>query len=67
MENNTGNGIHGRRSASRATKLRRRRKRLNILLLAAFAAVAALIVLVSPKEPILSPRRTAPRGKVPAW
>ena len=52
VETNNGNGIHGRRSASRATKLRRRRKRLNFLLLAGFLAVTALIVLVTPKEPL---------------
>ena len=45
-------GLHGRRSASRATKARRRKKRMNFLLLAGFAAVAALIVLIAPKEPI---------------
>lgn len=52
MDNHTGNGIHGRRSASRATKLRRRRKRMNLLLLAAFAAAIVLIVLLTPKEPL---------------
>ena len=46
-----GAGIHGRRSASRATKARRRRQRLNFLLLAGFCALAALLVIVSPKEP----------------
>ncbi|MBQ9251211.1 MAG: lamin tail domain-containing protein [Clostridia bacterium] len=52
MDTNTGNGIHGRRSASRATKLRRRRQRLNFLLLAGMIAAIALIVLVTPKEPL---------------
>ena len=54
MERNTekGSGIHGRRSASRATKARRRRKRLNFLMLAGFAALVALLVIVSPKEPL---------------
>ncbi|MBQ9210808.1 MAG: lamin tail domain-containing protein [Clostridia bacterium] len=52
MDTNTGNGIHGRRSASRATKLRRRRKRLNFLLLAGMIAAIVLIVLVTPKEPL---------------
>ncbi|MBP3720683.1 MAG: lamin tail domain-containing protein, partial [Clostridia bacterium] len=52
MNENTGSGLHGRRSASRATRLRRRRKRVNLLVLAAFAAVAALLVLVFPKEPL---------------
>ena len=52
METNTGNGIHGRRSASRTTRLRRRRKRLNILLLAGLLATAVLIVLITPKEPL---------------
>lgn len=52
MDSHTGNGIHGRRSASRATKLRRRRKRMNLLLLAAFAAAIVLIVLLTPKEPL---------------
>ena len=52
MDTNTGNGIHGRRSASRATKLRRRRKRMNLLFILSFIAVAALIVIVAPKEPL---------------
>lgn len=52
MNENMGSGLHGRRSASRATRLRRRRKRVNLLVLAAFAAVAALLVLVFPKEPL---------------
>ncbi len=52
MNENMGSGLHGRRSASRATRLRRRRKRVNLLVLVAFAAVAALLVLVFPKEPL---------------
>ena len=52
MDGNTGNGIHGRRSASRATKLRRRRQRMNFVLLAAFIAVIALLVIVTPKDPL---------------
>ena len=52
MDENTGNGIHGRRSASRATKLRRRRQRMNFVLLAAFIAVIALLVIVTPKDPL---------------
>ena len=52
MDKNQGNGIQGRRSASRATKLRRRRTRMNALLVAAFAAAAVLIVLITPKEPL---------------
>ena len=58
MDNNTGNGINGRRSASRATKLRRRRKRMNFLLMAVFALIVAVIVIVSPKEPLRRARRT---------
>ena len=52
MDTNVGNGIHGRRSASRATKLRRRRKRMNLLILAGFAAAVVLIVLITPREPL---------------
>jgi len=52
MDTNVGNGIHGRRSASRATKLRRRRKRINLLILAGFAAAVVLIVLITPREPL---------------
>ena len=48
----SGSGIQGRRSASRATKLRRRRQRFNFLLVAGFVAVIVLIVLVTPKEPL---------------
>ena len=44
MENRTGNPGQGRRTASRATKLRRRKQRMNFLLLA--GAVAALLLLV---------------------
>ena len=44
MENRTGNPEQGRRTASRATKLRRRKQRMNFLLLA--GAVAALLLLV---------------------
>jgi len=58
MDTNTGNGIHGRRSASRAVKLRRRRKRLNLLLTAVFAAVIILIVLITPKDPLRRASRT---------
>ena len=51
-QDNGRNGLHGRRSASRATKARRRKKRMNFLLLAVFASAAALIVLITPKEPL---------------
>ena len=44
MENRTGNPEQGRRTASRATKLRRRKQRMNFLLLA--GAVAALLLLI---------------------
>ena len=46
-QNNT-----GRRTASRAAKLRRRKGRVNFLLLACFAALIVLLVLVTPREPI---------------
>ena len=49
QEKGTG-GIHGRRTASRATKARRRRQRMNFLLLAVFAAAVGLIVLITPKR-----------------
>ena len=42
----------GRRSASRATKLRRRKARFNVILMIALAAAVVLLVLVTPKEPI---------------
>lgn len=42
----------GRRTASRATKLRRRKARLNVIILAALAAAVVLLVLVTPKEPL---------------
>lgn len=59
MEREQGNnGLHGRRTVSRATKARRRKQRMNFLLLAAFAAVIALIVLVTPKEPTRRARYT---------
>jgi len=58
MDTQTGNGIHGRRSASRATKLRRRRKRLNFLLMAGFVAAIVLIVLLTPMEPLRQAVRT---------
>ena len=51
QEKGTG-GIHGRRTASRATKARRRRQRMNFLLLAVFAAAVGLIVLITPKDPL---------------
>ncbi len=41
----------GRRSASRAAKLRRRRQRMNLLLVVGLIAAVALIVWISPKEP----------------
>ena len=44
MEKRTGNPEQGRRTASRATKLRRRKQRMNFLLLA--GAVAALLLLI---------------------
>ena len=40
MNENMGSGLHGRRSASRATRLRRRRKRVNLLVLAAFGVAS---------------------------
>ncbi len=52
MDRSSGTGINGRRSASRATKLRRRRQRMNVLLLAGFLALVALIVVITPKEPL---------------
>ena len=42
----------GRRTASRATKLRRRKTRMNFILLAGFAALVIILVIVTPKEPI---------------
>ena len=42
----------GRRSASRATKLRRRKARLNVVLLLGIAAAVVLLIIVTPKEPI---------------
>ena len=42
----------GRRTASRATKLRRRKARMNFILLAGFIALIVLLVLVTPKEPL---------------
>jgi hypothetical protein len=44
VEKRTGNPEQGRRTASRATKLRRRKQRMNFLLLA--GAVAALLLLI---------------------
>ena len=41
-----------RRTASRATRLKRRKARLNFLILLGFAALVALIVLITPKEPL---------------
>ena len=58
MEENMGMGLQGRRSASRAEKLRRRRRRMNLLLLAGFAAVIGLIVLITPKTPLGRAGRT---------
>lgn len=54
MNGNTdaGNGMQGRRSASRAAKLRRRRQRFNFLLVIGFIAVIVLIVLLTPKQPL---------------
>ncbi|MER1994794.1 MAG: lamin tail domain-containing protein, partial [Eubacteriales bacterium] len=48
--------MQGRRTASRATKLRRRKARMNFILLAGFIALIVLLVLVTPKDPI--PRAT---------
>jgi len=45
-------GLQGRRTASRATKLRRRKARLNVVILLALAAAVVVLVLVTPKEPI---------------
>lgn len=42
----------GRRTASRATKLRRRKTRMNFILLAGFVALVIILVIVTPKEPI---------------
>ena len=42
----------GRRTASRATKLRRRKARMNFILLAGFAALIVLLIMVTPKDPI---------------
>ena len=42
----------GRRSASRATNLRRRKARFNVILMIALAAAVVLLVLVTPKDPI---------------
>ena len=44
--------MQGRRSASRATKLRRRKARLNVILMIALAAAVVLLVIVTPKDPI---------------
>ncbi len=41
----------GRRTASRAAKLRKRKARWNVILLLALAAAVILLVLVTPKEP----------------
>ena len=49
MENQPGTG---RRTASRATRMRRRRARWNMITLIILAAAAVLLVLVTPKEPI---------------
>ena len=49
MENQTGSG---RRTASRATKMRRRRSRWNLIVLIALAAAVVILVLVTPKEPV---------------
>ena len=49
MEQNSNTGR--RRTASRATKLRRRKARLNFVIMLAIAAAIVLIVLVTPKEP----------------
>ena len=43
--------MQGRRSASRATKLRRRKARMNFVIMAVLAALAVLLVLVTPKDP----------------
>ena len=48
--------MQGRRTASRATKLRRRKARMNFILLAGFIALIVLLILVTPKDPI--PRAT---------
>ena len=42
----------GRRTASRATKLRRRKARMNFFLLLGIAAVIVILIIVTPKEPI---------------
>ena len=44
--------VQGRRSASRATKLRRRKARLNFLIMACLAALVVLLVIVTPKDPL---------------
>ena len=44
--------MQGRRTASRATKLRRRKARMNFILLAGFIALVVLLVVVTPKEPL---------------
>ncbi len=44
--------MQGRRTASRATKLRRRKARMNFILLAGFIALVVLLILVTPKDPI---------------
>ncbi len=44
--------MQGRRTASRATKLRRRKARMNFILLAGFIALIVLLVLITPKDPI---------------
>ncbi|MCR5565710.1 MAG: lamin tail domain-containing protein [Clostridiales bacterium] len=44
--------MQGRRTASRATKLRRRKARMNFILLAGLIALIVLLVLVTPKDPL---------------
>ena len=44
--------MQGRRSASRATKLRRRKARVNFIIMAAIAALVVLLILVTPKDPL---------------
>lgn len=41
-----------RRTASRATRLKRRKARVNFLIMLAIAAAVVLIVVVTPKEPL---------------
>ena len=50
MEQNTGNGR--RRTASRATKLRRRKARMNFVIMIAIAAAVVILLMVTPKEPM---------------